>query len=1022
MDAAAEVARHRVVFVDTSLDTHLVVDVSLADTVSHLKQKLLSEHKNCFPGVGDIKVHALKVKRKAHYYHLSDSMLVHSAFHGVKTNWFLFAEASYREGNDSPSSNGKNVQLDGLSNEVAVVVYGLSSQFVCDQARDKRVLYSDQLFEDDSESLRMKVFDNNEGNGQSSLTGIIKKSGDDKQQDFQPLNEKDMARDESKEGNSKSYSTDMACSVSAEQSLDAGHEGKKKRKRKKRVLSELAPMKIDGDVVNVPEEDMPLGGGDPTFGSTEKTEREVSPSNHAAVGPDLPEKEIPSDDLGLDFGSQGKGEGQLDAQNGSGEDDLDLSEKEISPDDLGPTFGSLEKGEDELGAQVGGLDEGDTSHGSSHQVMESERVVDQLRSTDVDPQKGAQKKKGKKKKSSEAASDNVVKDQHRLIVAALRATTVLELKDASVTKASNIEREVSPAEAASLSGGRKSKKRKKNADDATAGSHQSTLSEYHTLIKSPEAKNMVHNSFGEDNDSSHDVARTLLHISRNNAANTMEFEHKNSTSDEITAKENDDADVPAAVKKKSKKAKKSTAENQATASISDCHIDGEADDTRPNREEEPVPVSQNKQPLENMGNKSKKKRTKSPSSVMTDTIAHDIGRETDEVNHNEMELRRTAPVEKPEENPGNEKAKKQTRRKLNLSTGDSSGSLLEERGNLKGTACLNEMSGDVIKDKIIIKTKSAEASSMRSIFNSDNDVETETEPSHPQGTDAIASGHGLLIAHVISDLGHQKNAPKKKGGSKGKSHELNSNSVLNEDREEVASDGVPMYLGKKAKKLGVNVSERNTSDQNGEAVLHSNLENLKLSPGVNGCGRPGDDSTDVALNEKKQPKGKGKPTNSVDMNKEPDVPVAKRRKGDRKVQPGKMKIDQYRVSYRKPSLKGVTEALSHLDGKKTLPAESASLFQDASSATVTKIIKRAPTNGGGIAMLLRRRSVRYKKAQLNASQLQQQGMYNQGVDRVPESESSVQAFSKSCPGHVCPSLFRSFVASGNNSWFLNPHG
>ncbi|GAB2235231.1 hypothetical protein Drorol1_Dr00027726 [Drosera rotundifolia] len=936
MDAAAEVAGHRLVFVDTSLDTHLVVDVSLADTVSHLKQKLLSEHQNCFPGVGDIKVHALKVKRKAHYYHLSDSMLVHSAFHGVKTNWFLFAEASYREENDRPSSNEKNVQLDGPSNVVAVVVYGLSSQFACDQARDKRVRYSDQLFEDDFESVRMKVFDNNEGNGQSSLTEIIKTSGDDKQQEFQPLDEKDMARDESKEGNSKSYSTGMACSVSAEQSLDAGHEGKEKKKRKKRVLSELAPMKIDGDVVNVPEEDMPLGGGDPTFGSMEKAEREVSPSNDAAVGPDLPEKEIMSDDLGLAFGSRGKGEDQLDAQNGSGEDDLDLSEKEILSDDLGSAFRILEKGEDELGAQVGELDEGDTNLGSSHQVMESERVVDQLRSTNVD-QKGAQKKKGKRKKSSEAASDNVVEDQYRLIVAALRATTGLELKDASMTKASKIEREVIPAEAGSLSGGKKSKKRKKNADDATAGSHQSTLTECHTLIKSPEAKHMVHNSFGEDNDSSHDVARTLLHMSGNNAANTMEFEHKNPTSEEILAKEKDDADVSAAAKRKLKKAKKSTAENQATASISDCRVDGEADDTRPNREEEPVPVSQNKQPLENMGNKSKKKRTKSQNSAMTDTIAHDIGRKTDEVSHNEAELRRIAPVEKPEENPGNEKAKKQTRRMLKLSTGDSSRSVLEERGNLKGTACLNEMSGDVIKDKIIMKTKSAEASSvdeaMRSIFSSDNDVETETAPSHPQGTDAIASGHGPLIVHVTSDLGHQKNAPKKKGGSKGKSHELNSNSVLDEDGEEVASGGVPMYLGKKAKKPGVNVSERNTSDQNDEAVLHSNLENLKWPPGVNGCACPGDFSIDVALNEKKQPKGKSKPTNSMDMNKEPDVPVAKRREGDRKVQPGKMKIDQYRVSYRKPSEKGVTEALSRLDAKKTLPSESASLFQDASSAS-----------------------------------------------------------------------------------------
>ncbi|GAB2236324.1 hypothetical protein Droror1_Dr00028046 [Drosera rotundifolia] len=65
---------------------------------------------------------------------------------------------------------------------------------------------------------------------------------------------------------------------------------------------------------------------------------------------------IPSDDLGLAFGSWGKGEDQLDAQNGSGEDDLDLSEKEILPDDLGLTFGILEKGEDEIASKVAAKD------------------------------------------------------------------------------------------------------------------------------------------------------------------------------------------------------------------------------------------------------------------------------------------------------------------------------------------------------------------------------------------------------------------------------------------------------------------------------------------------------------------------------------------------------------------------------------------------------------------------------------------------------------------------------------------
>ncbi|GAB2214341.1 hypothetical protein Droror1_Dr00018684 [Drosera rotundifolia] len=1307
MDAAA--AGHQAVFVDTNLDTHLVLVVSPADTVSRLKQKLLSGHKNCFPEVGEIKIHSLKVKRKGHYYHLPDSMLVCSAFLGVNTNWFFFAEVSIRERNDRPLSNGKNVRLDGPSNDVAVV-YGSSSQFVCDQAWDQRVRNSDQLFEDDFESLRRKVFDNNVGNGQSSLNEIIKKSGDDKQQKFQLLNEKDEVHDGTKEGNSKSCSTDVTCTVSAEESLDAGREGKKKKKRKKRVLSELAPKNNDGDVANVPEKDMPPGGGDSTFGSMEKAEREVSPRNDDADGPDLPAKEILSDDLGLTSGNQEKGVDKLGSQYGSGEGDRDLSEKEILPDDLGPTFESLENGEDELAAQHG-RGEGDANHGTSNQKLESEHAVDDwFRTTDADPQKRAQKKKGKKKKSSKAAADNVVKDQLPLIVGALRATTVwengatgtsdeiigkvaedianvekdhqadvgeksqrlkggvgqssehprevlqespsterhkvengcaareaaevgkevlpdsrkndsvaremqenglrgkdkskkkrkgsdsvyqvipsvpsattgengeeeviydhiepasmeqrteilTELKDASVTEASNFAREISPAGAASLSAGKKSKKRKKNADDATVGSHQSIVTDYHAVIKSPEFRNIIRNSFDENNDSRHDVARTLLHMPENNAAETLGFEHLYPTSEAITVKEKDDADVPDAGKKrKSKKAKKSIAENQtvpgletistlasqlpldksdkgisgseagktcplhgalagldgatenvelpmgihdepdenlekkaesnkkkskkknrraasvlegaplagheelegnldtngrrtettgkqsSTASISDSRVDGEADDTRSNREEESVPLSQNKHPSENMGNKSKKKRTKSQNSVMIDTAADDIGRKTDKLSHNEAEPEPqiTVPVEKPQENLGNEK---QTRRKLKLSAGDSSHSLLEEANNFKAMASLNDMLEKVDTDKIAMKTKSTKASSVdETIFSSGNDVETESEPSHPRGTDAIASGHNPPIANGISDPGDQKNAPKEKGGSKSKTHELNSNRVQDEDHQEVASDGVPTDLGKKAKKLGVNeaiersslrtsshgqsfgrpnnsaVSERTMLDQNDESVLGSNLENPKVSPGVNGHARLRADPNVVALNEKKPPKGKSnKRTNSVDINKEAGAPVAKRHNADREVQAGKMKIDQYRMSYRKPSDKRITEALSGLQGKKTLPRKSASLFQDASSVSsedeglaassnsttkspddnlyssddsevsseaTTKISKLAPSNGGDIAALLRR-SARYKKAQLNASQSQQQDMDSQDVEMVPESE------------------------------------
>ncbi|XP_011042348.1 PREDICTED: uncharacterized protein LOC105138056 isoform X2 [Populus euphratica] len=87
------------VFIDTTLDTHLAFIVSASDTVSDLKKKILHEHKLCFPTNGDIKIHALKVKRRGVFYHLSESMFVKSAFDGTGKNWFVSVDASTIEEN-----------------------------------------------------------------------------------------------------------------------------------------------------------------------------------------------------------------------------------------------------------------------------------------------------------------------------------------------------------------------------------------------------------------------------------------------------------------------------------------------------------------------------------------------------------------------------------------------------------------------------------------------------------------------------------------------------------------------------------------------------------------------------------------------------------------------------------------------------------------------------------------------------------------------------------------------------------
>ncbi|TKY47716.1 dentin sialophosphoprotein isoform X2 [Spatholobus suberectus] len=83
-----------VVFIDTNLDTHLALVVSDLDTVSDLKKSILAEHPLCFPKIGQIQIHGIKVKRKGYFYHLSDSMLVRSAFGGFNKSWFLSVDAS----------------------------------------------------------------------------------------------------------------------------------------------------------------------------------------------------------------------------------------------------------------------------------------------------------------------------------------------------------------------------------------------------------------------------------------------------------------------------------------------------------------------------------------------------------------------------------------------------------------------------------------------------------------------------------------------------------------------------------------------------------------------------------------------------------------------------------------------------------------------------------------------------------------------------------------------------------------
>ncbi|KAH8495409.1 hypothetical protein H0E87_018550 [Populus deltoides] len=106
------------VFIDTTLDTHLAFIVSASDTVSDLKKKILHEHKLCFPTNGDIKIHALKVKRRGIFYHLSESMFVKSAFDGTGKNWFVSVDASTIEENIDNLAAQVGTTNNGSTDEV----------------------------------------------------------------------------------------------------------------------------------------------------------------------------------------------------------------------------------------------------------------------------------------------------------------------------------------------------------------------------------------------------------------------------------------------------------------------------------------------------------------------------------------------------------------------------------------------------------------------------------------------------------------------------------------------------------------------------------------------------------------------------------------------------------------------------------------------------------------------------------------------------------------------------------------
>ncbi|KAI3754092.1 hypothetical protein L2E82_26228 [Cichorium intybus] len=102
------------VFIDTSLGTHIAISVSPDLTAAEFKRKFESMHSDCYPGIGNIKVNGLMVKKKSYLYHMPESMPIRHAFHGFKGTWFLYTEA-YPLNNKVPSTPQSELINNGLS-------------------------------------------------------------------------------------------------------------------------------------------------------------------------------------------------------------------------------------------------------------------------------------------------------------------------------------------------------------------------------------------------------------------------------------------------------------------------------------------------------------------------------------------------------------------------------------------------------------------------------------------------------------------------------------------------------------------------------------------------------------------------------------------------------------------------------------------------------------------------------------------------------------------------------------------
>uniref|UniRef100_A0A1J3FLI9 Uncharacterized protein n=1 Tax=Noccaea caerulescens TaxID=107243 RepID=A0A1J3FLI9_NOCCA len=81
------------IYVETNLDTRLVVPVNREESVSDFRDKVCYEHNKSFPEMEEINITAFKIKSRGNLFCLSNHMNVSQAFDETRGNWNLYADA-----------------------------------------------------------------------------------------------------------------------------------------------------------------------------------------------------------------------------------------------------------------------------------------------------------------------------------------------------------------------------------------------------------------------------------------------------------------------------------------------------------------------------------------------------------------------------------------------------------------------------------------------------------------------------------------------------------------------------------------------------------------------------------------------------------------------------------------------------------------------------------------------------------------------------------------------------------------